>query len=204
MLPKVSGSRVLFDNPAKWPWKDREELWRKVFHSLDGLVDKLIPKKESEDSVILTVNALLKVPASRWKPEHRSSEIKKITDALSLEGALSQIQVKEDGMANLLQRKTCPVCGITHDSGFTQFIFPGGDTVAIAGVLPDIVRCVHAAHEKGFPNLITKNDELVQICGGYFHPSKAFYDLKQQQTYRLLFDTSRRGFIALRGFVVGS
>ena len=77
---------------------------------------------------------------------------------------------------------------------------PGHAPVTLAGALPDIVRCVHAAHEKGFPRLSTKDDGLLRRCGSYRYPSKAFYDLGQSAAYKVLFDTSRRGFIALRGF----
>jgi hypothetical protein len=47
-------------------------------------------------------------------------------------------------------------------------------------------------------HLSTKGDELRKQCGGYGHPGKAFYDLGQRTAYKALFDTSRRGLIALR------
>lgn len=93
----------------------------------------------------------------------------------------------------------CSTCGWRHDAGFTQIQIPGHEVVSLAGVLPGIVRLVHDAHEKGFPGLSTKDDALLEACGGYRNPCKAFDDLKRRREYQLLFDTRRRGFIALRG-----
>ncbi len=200
IVPEVSGNQVFFENPAEWPKRDRGEFWKELFQALDGLADKLIPREESEDSMILTVNAQLKVPASRWKPESRGNVMKAITDALSLGGEVSQINVQTEEARNELRDRPCPVCGFAHDHAFTQILVPGHASITIAGALPDIVRCVHTAHEKGFPRLSTKDDDLLRRCGGYGHPSKAFHDLRQSEAYKVLFDTSRRGFIALRGF----
>jgi hypothetical protein len=150
--------------------------------------------------IILMVNAELKVPVRRWKPENRGNVIKAITDALSHGGEVSQINVQTEGHQDAAQRTACPVCGFAHDHMFTQILVPGHAPITIAGVLPDIVRCVHKSHEKGFPSLSTKDDDLLRRCGGYGHPSKAFHDLRQSGAYQVLFDTSRRGFIALRGF----
>jgi len=94
----------------------------------------------------------------------------------------------------------CPVCGWQHDAQFTQIAIPGKTAFTLSGLLPDIVACVHKAHEKHFPRLCTKEDKLLRTCGGYGNPCKAFHDLGQREAYRALFDTSRRGFIALRGF----
>ena len=201
IVPQVLGDGVVCENPAEWPRKDRKEFWQELFKALDRLTDRLIPRKESEDSVVITVNAQLKVPASRWKPESRGDTMKAITDALSAGGDLTEFQMRTDGAGEPERDGRCPTCGCTHDRGFTQVIVPGHAPVTIAGVLPDIVRCVHAAHEKGFLRLSTKDDDLLRTCGGYSHPSKAFYDLGQREAYRVIFDTSRRGFIALRGFV---
>jgi hypothetical protein len=200
IVPKVSGNEVFFENPAEWPKKGRGEFWKELFQALEGLADKLIPREESEDSVILMVNAQLKVPASCWKPESRGNVMKAITDALSLGGEVSQINVQTEGARNELRDRPCPVCGFAHDHAFTQILVPGHASITIAGALPDIVRCVHTAHEKGLPYLSTKDDDLLRRCGGYGHPSKAFHDLRQSGAYKVLFDTSRRGFIALRGF----
>jgi len=63
-----------------------------------------------------------------------------------------------------------------------------------------MVSLVHKEHEKRLTGLSTKADTLLKTCGGYGNPCKAFYDLRQREAYKALFDTSRRGFIALRGF----
>ena len=97
--------------------------------------------------------------------------------------------------------EACPVCGWIHDAGLTQIKIAGADPISLSGLLPDIVRLVHRAHEKGLAGVSTKDDTLVKICGGYKHPCKAFDDLNQRAAYKLLFDTSRRGFISLRGAV---
>jgi hypothetical protein len=90
------------------------------------------------------------------------------------------------------------VCGWVHDAHWTQFIRPGKEPIALAGVLPDIVAVIHGALEKGLPRVSTKDDALLRRCGGYGNACKAFYDLGQRAAYRALFDTSRRGFISLR------
>ena len=92
----------------------------------------------------------------------------------------------------------CPVCGWIHDVGFTQIIPDAGEPIFLRGVLPEIVRLVHAAHERGEPALFVKNQKLIDCVGGYRHPCKAFDDLKHRTDYKRLFDTRRRGFIALR------
>ena len=200
IMPEVVGQELVFENPTEWPRKDRSEFWKKLFQALDKLADKLIPKEESEDSVILTVNAQLKVPASRWKPESQGDTVKAIIDALSAGTELTQLLVRREGAGELKPDGHCPTCGCTHDAGFTQILVPGHESITLAGALPDIVRCVHAAHEKGFPRLSTKDENLLRRCGSYRNPCKAFYDLRQRAAYRVLFDTSRRGFIALRSF----
>jgi len=92
----------------------------------------------------------------------------------------------------------CAACGLRHDPSLCQIILPSGQTITLAGVLPDIVRCIHRAHEKGFACLSTKDEELLKTCGGYGHPCKAFDDLGKSAAYKALFDTSRRGFVAFR------
>jgi hypothetical protein len=72
--------------------------------------------------------------------------------------------------------------------------------VSLAGCLPEILRLVHCSHEKGLPALSTKDDALLKACGGYHNPCKAFDDLNRRTEYKKLFDTRKRGFIALRGY----
>ena len=91
------------------------------------------------------------------------------------------------------------VCGWIHDAEFTQLRLKDGQTITLSGALPDIVRVVHRAHERGFVRVSTKAGELQRACGGYHHPSKAFDDLNQRASYKILFDRSWRGFISLQG-----
>ncbi len=202
--PEIVENKVILENPAEWSRKDRAKFWKELLEALDKLTDELIPKEESEESVIITVNAQLKVPVSRWKPENRGSTMKMVTDALSAGGEVTGIQMRTEGAGDQMRSDHCPVCGCTHDRSFTQVVVSGHEPITIAGVLPDILRCVHAAHEKGLPRLSTKDDELLRLCGGYSHPSKAFYDLGQREAYKIIFDTSRRGFIAMRQFIARS
>ena len=190
---------LAFENgPAKWPRKDRMELWEGLFGAVDQLTDKLIPKAQTEDSVILTVNSQIKVPAAAWRPENRSATIKSMADALPPGWELEQIQV---GPTQKREAGACPTCGWIHDATLTAIRIGDGEAVTLGGILPDIVRLVHEAHAKGLPALSTKDDELLKTCGGYGNPCKAFDDLKHRHEYKLLFDTRRRGFIALRGAV---
>ena len=182
--------------PARWPRNDRLELWDGLLREIDKLADKLIPKAQREDSVILSVNSQIKVPASAWHPENRSATIKGIADCLAQGGELEQINVVRGEAPG---GGACPVCGWIHDAGFTAIQTGNGEAILLRGVLPVIVRLVHRAHENGLPALGTKDDELLKTCGGYGNPCKAFDDLKRSKEYKRLFDTGRRGFISLRG-----
>jgi hypothetical protein len=154
-------------------------------------------------TVIIAVTARLLVSAKKWRAEHFSSEIKALVGALARHGSLIEFKIENVNGAGHPQPTfgACLVCGWTHDSNFTQFTEVGAEPIQLSGVLPDIVRVVHRAHEKGFSSLSSKDDQLVNLCGGYRHPCKAFDDLNQRAAYKRLFDTSRRGFIALRGAV---
>ena len=200
--PQFSGGNIVTQTPADWPRSDRETLWTGILHSVDQIVGKLVPASESEESVILSVNARLKVPANWWRPENRSAAIKQIADAHSVAGELIGISVQAAGSGiEKHGHDACPVCGWIHDTGFTQIKIGGFEAVSLSGLLPDIVRLVHQAHEKGFAGVSTKDGDLLKTCGGYRHPCKAFDDLKRRREYKLLFDTRKRGFISLRGAV---
>jgi hypothetical protein len=96
-------------------------------------------------------------------------------------------------------KDACTVCGWIHDAGFSQIRIEEEDVILLRGVLSEIVRLVHQAHEKGLSGLSSKDVALISLCDGYRHPCKAFDDLKHREEYKRLFDTSRRGFISLRG-----
>ena len=123
-------------------------------------------------------------------------------DAQAQAGEVVAISVQPAGSPPAISPPAaCAVCGWQHDAGFTQVRLDEAEVVCLRGVLPDIVALVHRTHERGLPALSTKDDELLEVCRGYMHPCKAFDDLKQRAAYKLLFDTSRRGFISLRGAV---
>ena len=160
----------------------------------------LIPKTESQESVIVSVNSKLKIPLEHWRPENRSAEIKKLADALGQFGKLRSFNVEiHQKYSDIHRQIVCPVCGWIRDAGFTQIKANQDEVITLGGILPDIVALVHHAHEKGFAGLSTKDVQLLEICGGYGNPCKAFDDLKHRNDYKNLFDTRKRGFISLRG-----
>jgi hypothetical protein len=188
------------DTPATWPKSDRMEFWEGLLREMEKLTGQLIPKTESQESVIISVNSTLKIPVDHWRPENRSAEIKKVVDALAQIGEVDEFQVKPArGITAIQDQTVCEVCGWIHDIGFTQIKTDQGDVIQLGGILPDIVALVHRTHAKGLRGLNTKDEQLLKICGGYRHPSKAFDDLKHRNDYQLLFNTRKRGFISLRG-----
>lgn len=197
---RLVGGEVVQDTPAKWPKSDRVEFWEGLLRELEKLTGQLIPKTESQESVILSVNSTLKIPVAHWRPENRSAEIKKLADALAQIGEVDGLKVESTrGIGDIRQQDACPVCGWIHDAGFTQIKTVPDEVITLGGILPDIVALIHRAHEKGFPALSTKDEKLLEVCGGYGNPCKAFDDLKHRDDYKKLFDTRKRGFISLRG-----
>lgn len=197
---RLVNGEVVQETPAKWPKSDREEFWEGLLREVEKITGLLVPKTESRESVILSVNSTLKIPVEHWQPENRSAEIKKLADALAQIGEVDGLKVESTKSLDDAHRQVvCRVCGWIHDAGFTQLKTNQDKIITLSGKLPDIVALVHHAHEKGFPALSTKDDELVKICGGYGNPCKAFDDLKHRDEYKILFDTRKRGFISLRG-----
>jgi hypothetical protein len=190
------------DTPAGWPKSDRVEFWKALFREMEKLTGQLIPKAESRESVILTVNSTLKIPVEHWRPENRSAEIKKVADALALLGEVEGLKIEDPkSTGNRVHHAVCPVCGWIHDAGFTQIKIGDGAVITLGGILPDIVALVHRAHANALMGLSTKDEELIKACGGYRHPCKAFDDLKHRNDYKRLFDTRKRGFLSLRGAI---
>jgi hypothetical protein len=199
-LSRMVGNDIVEDTPSHWPKSDRAEFWEGLLRELEKLTGLLIPKVESRESVILSVNSTLKIPVEHWQPENRSAEIKKVADALAQIGELAQLNVESTKSIDDAHRQVvCPVCGWIHDAGFTQIKTNQDEVITLGGILPDIVALVHHAHDKGLAALSTKDDKLLKICGGYGNPCKAFDDLKHRNDYKSLFDTRKRGFISLRG-----
>jgi hypothetical protein len=166
----------------------------------EKLARKSIPDASGKPSVILGVNAGLKIPADAWLPANRSTTIKKIADALSRVGELTKIAMTQ-ALSGIGRSSTqnCAVCGWIHDAGFTQIQIGEGDAIFLRGAASAIALLIHQAHERGLPALSTKDEDLLEVCRGYHHPCKAFDDLNRRGEYKRLFDTSRRGFISLRG-----
>jgi hypothetical protein len=197
---RLVGGEIVQDTPAKWPKCDREEFWEGLLRELEKLNSLLIPKTESQESVILSVNSTLKIPVEHWRPENRSAEIKKLADALAQIGEVDGLKVESaKSISGTRDQVACPVCGLVHDAGFTQIKTSQEGVIMLGGILPDIVVLIHKAHAKGLAGLSTKDEELLKACGGYKHPCKAFDDLKHRNDYKTLFDTRKRGFISLRG-----
>ena len=89
---RLVGGELVQDTPAQWPERDRQEFWEGLLREMDKLSGLLIPKTESQESVILSVNAQLKVPADWWRPENRSALIKGIMDAQAQAGGSGGVQ----------------------------------------------------------------------------------------------------------------
>ncbi len=153
----------------------------------------------SSSLIVLCINSRIEVTAKQWNVD-QGKIIKQIGDFKTSIGRLVGLNINvESDFTPRLERKLCHICGWFHEPGFAQIKSPGHDTISLAGVLPEIVSLVHHAHEKGFPALSTKDEELLNLCGGYRNPCKAFHDLKHPDDYKKLFNTRRRGFIALYG-----
>ena len=73
--PQITGNQVVVHTPEKWPKRDRMAFWNDLFQAVDRVIEELIPQREAEESVILTVNSKIKVPAHRWRPDKRGDTI---------------------------------------------------------------------------------------------------------------------------------
>ncbi|MBE0543583.1 MAG: toll/interleukin-1 receptor domain-containing protein [Verrucomicrobia bacterium] len=88
---------VLQDTPASWPRADRKQFWEGLLREIDNLTEELIPQQETQQSVILSVNSTLKIPVEHWRPEIRSAEIKRVSDALAKLGEVDDLCVVSVG-----------------------------------------------------------------------------------------------------------
>ena len=176
--------------------RETKNLFPRLLKLSDSYFALIALDRPGEDSIILSVISKIKVSTESWLagPE---KVMKNIVQAHAAIGDVVEFQVKEmdppDSNPN-----GCKVCGWIHDSGFTRIKIPGQDVISLAGILPEIVSLVHRTLENGLASLSTKDNDLLAICGGYRNPCKAFDDLKRRDAYKLIFDTRRRGFIALR------
>jgi hypothetical protein len=196
----MAGNKPVGDTPANWPEKERQESGAGLPRQVGKLASQLTPREQTRESLVLSVNATLKIPVEHWRPENRAAEIKKVADALAQIGEVDGLSVKP-GMSYGAppHPDACQVCGWVHDPGFTQIKTNHDETIVLGGRLPEIVALVHHAHERGLAGLSTKDEALHKVCAGYRHPCKAFADLNHRRDYQTLFDTRKRGFLSLRG-----
>jgi len=61
----------------------------------------------------------------------------------------------------------CEVCGWRHDAGFSRIEIPGRAPILLHGLMAQIVGLVHAAQASGAGAVSTKDERLLEICGGY-------------------------------------
>ncbi|HTR41667.1 MAG TPA: hypothetical protein VMH87_08640 [Pseudomonadales bacterium] len=194
---RLEEGQIVEDSPTDWPASDREKFWEGLLANIGKLKDMLIPKVETLESIVLPVNAKLKISAELWRPENRSATIKLVADVHGQIGEIVEFTIGQpDNIREQPNRKSCDICGWIHDAGFTQIRVSSDQVISLGGALPNIVAVVHRARERGLPELSTKDDELVKICGSYGHPSKAFNDLNHADDYKILF-VRRRGFVSL-------
>jgi hypothetical protein len=147
----------------------------------------------------ISIVATVLVPVAVWRPGTTGELIKRLTDGFSRIGEVESLTVHNAAGRTRQEHGTCSICGWEHDDGFARWITDHENALVLRGAAADIARLVHEAHERGLCGLSTKEERLARACGGYRHPCKAFDDLKLRAEYKRLFDTSRRGFISLRG-----
>ena len=94
---RLVGGELVQDTPANWPKRDRQEFWDGLLREMDKLTTLLIPEEEQQKSVILSVNATLKIPAEHWRPKNQSAESKRVADALAQLGEVSDLKVESTG-----------------------------------------------------------------------------------------------------------
>lgn len=147
-------------------------------------------------AVLLKISATLAVPSPCANYDSAQANIMHLLRSLAEEGVITEFKLEAPGP------ESCPVCGWEHDRQFRHIRRSGTpDWITLRGAACRIFSTVHAAHERGLAALSTKDDALEQACGGYRHPCKVFDDLGLRAEYKRLFDTRRRGYIALLGFL---
>lgn len=92
--PEVAENDIITRTPSDWPHSDIESLWTEIFREVGKIGDYLIPKRESQTSEILVVNARLEIPLASSSPEERNAAKKRIMDALSQTGLVKEISMK--------------------------------------------------------------------------------------------------------------
>jgi hypothetical protein len=89
IAPEIIEGEIVTTTPASWPKNDQETLWRELFQEVVKLTDHLIPKAESQTSVILSINADIEMPFALLNEAQ-----KKALDALQQLGLVKDFSIK--------------------------------------------------------------------------------------------------------------
>ena len=94
--PEAIGNDFVTKTPSDWSQSDIETLWKELFKEVDNIADKLIPKAESQNSIIysVNVNAQLDIPLTSLSPEESNAAIKKVFEDLAQGRQIREISVK--------------------------------------------------------------------------------------------------------------
>ena len=94
--PEWIGSDFVTKNPSDWSESDIKTLWKELLKEVDNIADQLIPKAESQNSIIysVNVNARLDIPLTSLSPEESNAAIKKVFDDLAQGRQIREISVK--------------------------------------------------------------------------------------------------------------
>jgi hypothetical protein len=89
IAPEIIEGEIVTTTPADWPKSDQETLWRELFQEVVKLTDHLIPKAESQTSVILSINTEIEMPLASLNEAQ-----KKALDALQQLGLVKDFSMK--------------------------------------------------------------------------------------------------------------
>ena len=158
MPPEVMGNEVITVTPADWPQNDVETLWKEFLKEVDRIADQLIPKAESQNSVIYSVNVNLQldIPLASSSPAESNAAIKQLYEHVAqgryvrgfnvqpAEGNLpgpKEIQPKEQPLPETFQdvlRK--PFLKSRFRLPIAIMVVLVGGLVAVYAILPDEVK----------------------------------------------------------------
>jgi hypothetical protein len=110
MPPEVIENDVVTMTPSDWSQSDIETLWKEFLKEVDKVADQLIPKAESQDSIIylVNVNAQLGIPLTSLRPEESNAAIKQIFEDLAQGRQIREFNVRP------ADSSTAPAPGITE------------------------------------------------------------------------------------------
>jgi len=192
ILVKTTGERSGFE---LWGEDEKLEVWPAQTVTLEEVAaidSKAGSLTTKEGAVVRTEVARKALSAEEYRSVQQERTIAALAEVASVKAEETRVRSEE--------KQRCATCGWIHDARFSEIVIPRKPPLILSGVPQAIFARVHAAHERKERFVSTKDDALLKLCGGYGHPCKAFHGLRQSAAYKALFDTSRRGFIALRGF----